>query len=567
MGLKAVEYSSNKDQNNTQAADSWHLQFLRLQQAHAQLLNQFSLALQSIADQRMEIQILKDEIARLKGTSPRPKIPPGKLEGGGGSGSGKNGEGNPGRGKHPRKNKTGLHFHNTQRLKPNDIPAGAKYKGTRKYDVQDLICQAYNTRYLIERWELPDGTYVEGKLPTHVNGHYGAGLRAQVLVMTHSNRVPEDLLLEWLHMAKIAISDGQLHAMLTEGHDDYHAEKAEILKAGIESGNIQTDEVGTRHCSKNCYTNVICNQFFVYMTTTDSKSRINFLKILAQGRNEYRFNQDAYDYLVVHKGTEWLIQALKLREDPVINTDDPEKAFLDMLGHVNATEIRLLTEAGLVASLIEHGVPRDLDVHSDDAAQFEVFRQSLCWIHEERHYRKLIPAHPEMAVEIEKVRDAIWQLYKDLKAYKEAPSKLERARISQTFDSLFKPEKPNPYTVLNDRLALTYAKRDRLLRVLERPTTPLHNNLSETGGRGAKVKSKISGGTRSDEGRRAWDSFGSLNLTCRRLGICFYDYLVDRFLNLKKIDRLGDVIRDRSKGTGAPASMNSEVMEMVLNTS
>lgn len=79
----------------------------------------------------------------------------------------------------------------------------------------------------------------------------------------------------------------------------------------------------------------------------------------------------------------------------------------------------------------------------------------------------------------------------------------------------------------NDRLNLTYAKKDRLLFVLECPSTPLHNNLSETGGRGAKVKSKISGGTRSDEGRQAWDTFGSLNLTCRRLGICFYEYLMD----------------------------------------
>lgn len=47
-----------------------------LQQEHANVLNQLSLALQSIANQSLEIQNLKDEIARLKGTSPRPKLPP-----------------------------------------------------------------------------------------------------------------------------------------------------------------------------------------------------------------------------------------------------------------------------------------------------------------------------------------------------------------------------------------------------------------------------------------------------------------------------------------------------------
>ena len=53
-------------------------------------------------------------------------------------------------------------------------------------------------------------------------------------------------------------------------------------------------------------------------------------------------------------------------------------------------EVRFLTEAALYASVIATGIPRDLGVHSDDAGQFDVFVHSLCWIHEERHYRKLI---------------------------------------------------------------------------------------------------------------------------------------------------------------------------------
>jgi hypothetical protein len=355
--------------------------------------------------------------------------------------------------------------------------------------------------------------------------------------------------------------------MLTENHDRYHAEKADLLKAGIESGQIQTDDVVTRHRSKNCYTNVLCNEYFVYLTTTDSKSRINFLTILAQGRNEYRFNQDACDYLTTHKDTEWLIHALEMRNDLVIHTEDPEKALLEEFGYLKPTAVRLLIEAGLFASLIEHGVPKDLNIHSDDAGQFEVFKQSLCWIHEERHYRKLIPSHPELAAEIEKVRAGMWQLYQDLKAYKKDPTELARRQVSEAFDALFKPKNPTPYHVLNARLSLTYAKKDRLLLVLERPTTPLHNNLSETGGRGAKVKSKISGGTRSDEGRQAWDTFGSLNLTCRRLGICFYEYLMDRFLNHTAIPKLGDIIRWRVKDAKIAPSIFTEAIGVILNTS
>lgn len=533
-----------------------------LQQEYANVLNQLSLALQSIANQSLEIQVLKDEIARLKGTSSRPKLPPNCLEGQS-NGSAEKGSGKSGRGKHPRKNKTGLNFQRIVRLKPDNLPKAAKYKGASKYDVQDIIYQAFNTRYLLERWELPDGTFVHGKLPLHIQGHYGAALRAHVIQLAHSSRVSEELILEQLRNCKITISAGQLSKMLIEEHDAFHVEKESILKAALQSGQIQTDDVGTRHKAKNCYTNVICGEFFVYLSTTESKSRINFLTILAQGRNEYRFNQDSLDYLAIHKGTEKLIQRLRIRDGLVINTQDPEKAFFDELGYLNATEMRLMIEAGLFASLIEYGVPRDLHIHSDDAGQFELFKNSLCWIHEERHYRKLVPAHPEIAVEIEKVRDGIWQLYKDLKNYKEVPTRLERIKISKSFEDLFRPKQPSPYQVINDRLALTYAKRDRLLVVLDHPAIPLHNNLSEIGGRGAKVKSKISGGTRSDLGRRAWDTFGSLNLTCRRLGISFYDFLMDRLLGLNKIARLGDIIGERIQSVMTRNAVNN--LAIVLN--
>ena len=49
-------------------------------EGYTTLQNQLSIALQLIANQSVEIQILKDEIARLKGTSPRPKLPPGSLK-------------------------------------------------------------------------------------------------------------------------------------------------------------------------------------------------------------------------------------------------------------------------------------------------------------------------------------------------------------------------------------------------------------------------------------------------------------------------------------------------------
>ena len=66
-----------------------------------------------------------------------------------------------------------------------------------------------------------------------------------------------------------------------------------------------------------------------------------------------------------------------------------------------------------------------------------------------------------------------------------------------------------------------------LLLVLERPDLPLHNNLSEGDIREYVKRRKISGGTRSEEGRRSRDTFASLKKTCRKLGVSFWSFLND----------------------------------------
>ncbi len=87
--------------------------------------------------------------------------------------------------------------------------------------------------------------------------------------------------------------------------------------------------------------------------------------------------------------------------------------------------------------------------------------------------------------------------------------------------------------------------RADLLRVLERPEVPLHNNLSEGHVRDYVKKRKISGSTRSESGRRARDTFASLKKTCRRLGVNFWAYLEDRVRGLGQVPPLPQLIRQR----------------------
>jgi hypothetical protein len=77
--------------------------------------------------------------------------------------------------------------------------------------------------------------------------------------------------------------------------------------------------------------------------------------------------------------------------------------------------------------------------------------------------------------------------------------------------------------------------KGELLLVLERPEIPLHNNLSERDIREYVKKRKISGSTRSDAGRRCRDTFASLKKTCRKNGISFWEYLLDRLRGTARI--------------------------------
>ncbi|MEJ2327600.1 MAG: hypothetical protein P8Y25_12645, partial [Chromatiaceae bacterium] len=56
----------------------------------------------------------------------------------------------------------------------------------------------------------------------------------------------------------------------------------------------------------------------------------------------------------------------------------------------------------------------------------------------------------------------------------------------------------------------------------------------------------ISGGTRSDLGKRCRDGFASLKKTCRKLGISFWDYLGDRIGRHGNIAPLPDITRERA---------------------
>ena len=133
-----------------------------------------------------------------------------------------------------------------------------------------------------------------------------------------------------------------------------------------------------------------------------------------------------------------------------------------------------------------------------------------------------------------------WQLYQALKAYKEQPDEKTALQMKQRFDELC--TNVLNYASLNKVLNILKKKKDELLVVLDRPNASLHNNNSESDIREYAKRRKISSGTRSENGKKARDTFLSLKKTCRKLNVSFWDYLIDRILNQNNIPPLGSIM-------------------------
>lgn len=121
--------------------------------------------------------------------------------------------------------------------------------------------------------------------------------------------------------------------------------------------------------------------------------------------------------------------------------------------------------------------------------------------------------------DLEKVQDEIWQFYQELKGYKDLTTEEQReqkARLETRFEQIF--GQSTCFETLDQVLARLKRRKAELLKVLEKPELPLHNNASEQDIREFVKKRKISGSTRSEEGRRCRDTFASLKKTCRKLG-------------------------------------------------
>jgi hypothetical protein len=127
--------------------------------------------LRKIVEMEGEIRRLTDEVARLRGHSQRPQIKPSTLHGTTPPSQDKQKKKAKKRrkGKRPgsakRRKTQDLRIDETIFRHPETLPEGSLLEGYQDLVVQDLVFASHNVKYRLAKYQLPDGSYVHGKLP------------------------------------------------------------------------------------------------------------------------------------------------------------------------------------------------------------------------------------------------------------------------------------------------------------------------------------------------------------------------------------------------------------------
>ncbi|MGR9299373.1 IS66 family transposase (plasmid) [Rhizobium leguminosarum] len=474
---------------------------------------------------KVDNQLLRDEIARLKNLPPRPPFRPSGMDQ---ATSDKTvaGSRKPARRRGPKGDKGSV---TREEVLPANAPPGSRFKGYKDCVVRDLVVRAEVVRYRRECWVAPDGRTIVAPLPAGIKGGYGASLRRFCLMLHSHGQVTTQRLTTLLNDVGVEISKRQVIRFLTERLDGFHAEDAAVLHAGLVSAPFVTvDDTGARHANRNFHTTQIGGEHFTAFRTAPSKSRLNFLALLRGNYQDYVLNDAAFTFLEDRQVDPALLARLKTRQPRRFANQVPFLEYLAANGIdiFDKEIIRPFAEAGIWGAIRHHGLVGNAVIVSDDAGQFRVGTHALCWVHAERLLHKLMPATTGQVRHVETLRDLIWRFYKALKAYQRRPDPRAAPSLQARFDRIFSLR--TGYGDLDKLLFRLRRRKAELLRVLERPETPLHTNASERDLRGFVIKRKISGGTVSRNGRQARDSMLGLMKTCQKLGLSFWHYLGDR---------------------------------------
>jgi hypothetical protein len=511
---------------------------------------------------REENQQLHDEINRLKGEQGKPEIKPNKRR----SSSATRDYSSERERRKPKKRKKAskvakikIDREEVVRVDPAQLPPDAEFKGYEDVVVQDIKLETDNVLFRKEKFYSPTErkSYL-AKLPAGYEGQFGPGIKATTIVLYYAINTSEPKIKEFFEHVGLSISEGQISNLLIKKQDTFHAEKESMYMAGLGSSPWQhLDDTGTRVNGVNEHTQTVCNPLYTAYVTTEKKNRLAVLEALING-NELVFRLNATTYAWLDRvGVPASIGAelQHLPQDQALDKETFTALLDECLPTLGVQRQRYILEAAAVAA---YRAQQEFPVVElpicDDAPQFKRLTEelALCWVHDGRHYKKLNPVVAHHRQLLDDVLERYWDYYDDLLMYKQNPTPEEATQLSKAFDALF--SEVTGYDALDARIAKTKAKKDALLMVLKHPEIPLHNNPVELEARRRARKRDVSFGPRTEDGKKAWDTFMSLAATTKKLGVSFYQYIHDRVTDANKIPQLADLIAQQAEQLRLDAS-------------
>jgi hypothetical protein len=522
------------------------------------LMNQVENLHAKVQEQAEEIQRLRDENNRLKGEQGKPKIKANKpapdLS------SEKERRGSKLYHKGSKQSKIRIDRVEVLKIDEKRLPQDAQFKGYEEVVVQDVEFRTENIKFRKEKYYSPSQrqTYL-AEMPAGYQGQFGPGVRAWVLALYYASGMSEPKILELLQTVGMSISAGQISDFLIKDQEPFHAESANVLQAGLASSPWQhLDSTGTRVNGKNEQCHVLCNPFYTAYCTLPSKDRLSLLRTLMGGTDPaFRFNEQALSLLkqlgLAEVWCKTLTELLPYEQDWKENQlDEWLNKHLPKLG----PKSRKLIKDGLAIAAYRTQTtwPVVELLVCDDAPQLNwlTIELALCWIHEYRHYKKLVPRIPYHRQTLDTFQESFWKLYRKLLAYRQHPNQEDAHTLQQEFERLF--EQDTGYEQLDKRKGLTLAKKESLLMVLSHPEILLHNNPAELGARQRVRKRDVSLQARTREGIGAWDTFQTLVATAKKLDVNMFQYFFDRIAQTNRLPSLAHLIGERSQDACLAAS-------------
>jgi len=501
-----------------------------------------------------EVRKLKNEVNKLKGETTQPKIRKQTEEKSNHSSESER----KSRSKKPPKKKGGskkakVKADKTKNLdmEAKDLPSDAVRAGIETTIVQDIQFITENIAFKRQKYfSKSENKYYITPLPEgYDEGEYGPNIKAWANTfysgaqMTMSN-------IAWLfNTAGSIISKTTVSRMIVNNNEALHAEKDEIFKASLQATDYQhLDDTSGRERGKNCYVNVLANDYASVFFTLKSKDRLSIVEMLSVGGLKFLMNDHALSLMAAMKLPKIHLEFFKQKISDKYKLRSGVDALLKTLfpkANKHQGYRKIILEAMAIAAYRQSDYAiKHLIV--DDAPQFKLITENvgLCWIHEGRHYKKLNPmfiAHEKI---LEDFQTQLWDYYQKLKDYKEKPSKKQAKALKKEFDELFSQE--TGYETLDKQIKKTKAKKKALLLVLTYPFIPIHNNPAELI---ARIQARIRDvhlHTMSCAGTKIKDTLATITATAKKLAVNVFEYLFDRITKRYDMTSLAETIKIKS---------------------